>query len=91
LTKYSTRRNSHSLLSFVLEPEQVYRRRLNKLSSRRILSQQGFESIYDLHLFFDNQPIFQEMDDLFTPFDFSAIAGYPHALSEKDLEKLPTF
>ena len=31
------------------------------------------------------------MDDLFAPFDFSAIAGYPHALPEKTLEKLPTF
>ena len=31
------------------------------------------------------------MDDLFAPFDFSAIAGYPHALPEKALEKLPTF
>ena len=31
------------------------------------------------------------MDDLFAPFDFSAIAGYPHALLEKALEKLPIF
>ena len=31
------------------------------------------------------------MDDLFSPFDFTAIVGYPHALPEKDLEKLPTF
>jgi hypothetical protein len=91
LTKYSTRRNSHGLLSFVPEPEQIYRRRLNKLSSRRILSQQGFESISDLHLLFDNQPIVQEMDDLFTRFHFSSIAGYPHALLEKALKKLPTF
>lgn len=31
------------------------------------------------------------MDDLFAPFDFNAIVGYPHALPEKALEKLPTF
>ena len=91
MTKYSTRRNSHGLLSFVPEPEQVYRRRLNTLSSRIILNQQGFESISDLHLLFDNQPIFEEMDDLFSPFNFTAIARYPHALPEKALEKLPTF
>ena len=91
LTKYSTRRNFHGLLSFVPEPEQVYRRKLHRLSSRRILSQQGFESISNLHLLFDNQPIFEEMDDIFSPFDFTAIVGYPHALSEKALEKLPTF
>ena len=91
MTKYSTRRNSQGLLSFVPQPEQVYRGRLNKLASCRILSQQGFQSISNLHLLFDNQPIFQEMDDLFAPFDFSAIAGYPHALPEKALEKLPTF
>ena len=91
LTKYSTRTNSHGLLSFVPELEQVYRRRLHRLSSRRILRQQEFESISDLHLLFYNQPIFEEMDDLFSPFDFSAIAGYPNALLEKALEKLPTF
>lgn len=31
------------------------------------------------------------MDDLFSPFDFTTIARYPHALPEKDLQKLPTF
>ena len=31
------------------------------------------------------------MDDLFSPFDFNAIAGYPHALLEKALEKFPSF
>jgi len=42
-------------------------------------------------LLFDNQQIFEEMDDVFSPFDFTAIVGYPHALLEKALEKLPTF
>jgi hypothetical protein len=33
----------------------------------------------------------EEMDDYFSPLDFSAINGYPHALPEKAIEKLPSF
>ena len=31
------------------------------------------------------------MDDLYAPLDFSTINGYPHVISEKGLEKLPSF
>jgi len=31
------------------------------------------------------------MDDYFSPLDFSAINGYPHAILEKEIEKLPSF
>jgi hypothetical protein len=62
LTKYSTRRNSEGLVDFIPEPEQVYRRRLAKASSRRILSHLGFESISDIHLFFVNNSVNLEME-----------------------------
>jgi hypothetical protein len=93
LTKYSTRRNSQGLVNFIPEPEKVYRRRLNKLTSRRILDHLGFESISDIHLLFNNSSLENslEMDDLYKPCDFTAINGYPHAILEKALEKLPSF
>ena len=31
------------------------------------------------------------MDDYFSPLDFSNINGYPHAILEKSIEKLPSF
>jgi hypothetical protein len=31
------------------------------------------------------------MDDYFSPLDFSTINGYPHAIPEKAIEKLPSF
>jgi hypothetical protein len=68
LTKYSTRRNSQGLVDFIPEPEKVYRRRLNKLTSRRILDHLGFESISDIHLLFNNSSL--EMDDYFSPLIF---------------------
>jgi hypothetical protein len=40
-------------------------------------------------LLFNNSSL--EMDDYFSPLDFSAINGYPHALPEKATEKLPSF
>jgi hypothetical protein len=88
LTKYSTRRNSQGLLNFIPESKKVYRR-LNKLTSRRILDHLRFESIYDIYLLFNNSSL--KMDDLYKPCDFTAINGYPHAIPEKDLDKLPSF
>jgi hypothetical protein len=83
LTKYSTRRNSEGLVDFIPEPEQVYRRRLAKASSRRILSHLGFESIYDIHLFFANNSVNLEMA-IYDPCDFSNINGYPHAIPKNN-------
>jgi hypothetical protein len=31
-----------------------------------------------------------EMDDYFSPLDFSNINGYPHAIPKKDIEKSPS-
>jgi hypothetical protein len=97
LTKYSTRRNSQGLVDFIPEPEKVYRRRLAKLASHRILDQLASESIFYIHLLFykDSSLNFNftkvEMDDYFSPLDFSAINGYPHAILRKTIEKLPSF
>jgi hypothetical protein len=97
LTKYSTRRNSQGLVDFIHEPEKVYKRRLAKLASHRILDQLTSESIFYIHLLFDKDSslIFNfakvEMDDYFRPLDFSAINGYPHVILEKTIEKLPYF
>lgn len=78
------------MINFIPKPEQVYRRRLNRLTSHRILGHLEFDSISDIHLFFKNLQV-EEMVDLFSPLDFSAINGYPHASLDKALEKLPTF
>jgi hypothetical protein len=91
LTKYSTRRNSQGLANFIPEPQKVYRRRLAKLASHRILDQLASESISDIHFLFYLNFERKEMDDYFSPLDFSTINGYPHALPEKAIEKLPSF
>ena len=31
------------------------------------------------------------MGDLFKPLDFTAIAGYPHQIPDKSIEKVPSF
>jgi hypothetical protein len=89
LIKYSTRRNSEGLVNVIPKPEQVYRRRLAKATSRRILSHLGSASIFDIHFLFVNNCI-SEMD-IYDPCDFSNINGYPHAILEKTIEKLPSF
>ena len=63
---------------------------MNKLTSRRIVDHFGFESISDIHLLFNNLQV-EEMDDYFSPLDFSAINGYPQAIPEKPLDKLSYF
>ena len=99
LPRYSTRRNSEGLLSFILEPEKVYRRRLNKLASRRILEDLGSQSLSDIHsLFLEinyqeniNTSVSDIMGEYFTQLDFSQIAGQPHRLPDKAVEKLPMY
>ena len=96
---YSTKRNSEGLLSFILEPEKVYRRRLNKLASRRILEDLGSQSLSDIHsLFLEtnsqeniNTSVSDIMGEYFTQLDFSQIASQPHRLPDKVVEKLPMF
>ena len=74
-SRYSTRRNYEGLLNFIPEPEQVYRRRLNKLASRRILENLGSESVLDIRSLFEennNQNCFSDiMGEYFTQLDFS--------------------
>jgi len=91
LTKYSTRRNSQGLVDFIHEPEKVYKRRLAKLASHRILDQLTSESIFYKvsSLIFNFAKV--EMDDYFRPIDFSVINGCPHVILEKTIEKLPSF
>jgi len=89
-TKYSTRRKSQGLVNFIPEPENVYRRRLNKITSCKILNSLLFESISNIHTLFNNLQV-EEMDDYFSPLDFAQINGYPHALPEKDIEKFCSF
>ena len=99
LPRYSTRRNSEGLLSFIPEPEKVYRRRLNKLASCRILENLGSQSLSDIHsLFLENNSqenintcVSDIMGEYFTQLDFSQIAGQPHRLPDKAVEKLPMY
>jgi hypothetical protein len=90
LTKYSTRRNSEGLLNFFPEPEKVYRRRLAKASYPRVHSHLGTESISDIHLLFVNKRFTSEMA-IYDKCNFTAINNYPHALTKKAIEKLPSF
>jgi len=65
---------------------------LTKASSRRTLGALAFQALADIHLLFvDSQNQSLDMaNDLFNPLDFSVIAGYPHDLPEKAIDKLPT-
>ena len=79
------------MVDFIPDPEKVLRRRLNKLSSRRILAELGSESVSDIHLLFPentNTSVSDIMGEYFTQLDFSQIAGQPHHLPDKDVEKL---
>ena len=99
LPRYSTRRNFEGLLSFIPEPEKVYRRRLNKLASCRILEDLGSQSLSDIHSLFletnsqvnTNTSESDIMGEYFTQLDFSQIAGQPHRLPNKAVENLPMF
>jgi hypothetical protein len=56
----------------------------------------GFKSISDIHLLFNNFSLDSnflqvEMEDYFSPLDFSNVNGYPRVLPEKAIDKLPAF
>ena len=90
-SRYSTRRNSVGLVDFILDLEKVLRRRLNKLSSRKILVELGSESISDIHILFPentNTTVSDIMGEYFTQLDFSQIVGQPHCLPYKAVKKL---
>jgi uncharacterized protein YjiS (DUF1127 family) len=99
--RYPNRRNPQGLAYFLLELERVYRRRLNKLASRRLLESLGEEAISDIHhLFLDNNPTTVNttitnpnsiMGDLLRPLNFAGIQGAPHAIPDKAIDKLPSF
>ena len=90
-SRYSTRRNSEGLINFIPESEKVYRKRLNKLPSRRILEELGSESVSDIHLLFqenlenfeNNNCFLATMGEFFTQLNFTQIAGQPHDVPEK--------
>ena len=85
-SRYSTRRNSVGLVNFIPDPKKVLRRRLNKLSSRRILSELGSEFVSDIHLLFPentNTTISDIMGKYFTQLDFSQTVGQPYRLPDK--------
>ena len=68
-SRYSTRRNSEGLFDFILDPEQVYKRRVNKLASHRIIAELGSESVSDIHILFPentNTTISNIMGEYFT-------------------------
>lgn len=89
--KVSTRRNPSGLVSSILEPERVYRLRLNRLSSSRILAYLGQEFLIDIHLLFGAQIEQDAMDNFFAPCDISNINDYPNNIPNKAIEKLPSF
>jgi hypothetical protein len=64
---------------------------LNKQNSRRILENLRLESILDIHHLFEESNPPEDMGDFFSPLEFTAIVGYPHVVTEKAIEKLPSF
>ena len=68
---------------------------MNKLASCRILENLGFEFVLDIRNLFEennNQNCFSDtMGEYFTQLNFSQIAGQPHRLLDKAVEKLPMF
>ena len=87
------------MLNFIPEPEKVYRRRLNKLASRRILEELGSESVSDIHLLFqensenfeNNNCFLSTMGEFFTQLNFTQISGQPHDIPEKAIDKIMAF
>jgi hypothetical protein len=57
--KYISRSTSQGVTYSFLEPEKVYRRRLNRLAPRRLLESLGEEALSDIQFLFqtNNQPI----------------------------------
>jgi hypothetical protein len=100
--KYTTRSTTQGLIYSFPEPEQVYRRRINRLPPRRLLLDNlGEEALTDIQYLFqnNNQPTVNNpnpnpnltMSIFLRPLNFAAIQGSPHAVPEKAIDKLPTF
>ena len=82
------------MVDFIPDPEKVLWRRLNRLSSRRILAELGSESILDIHILFPentNTTISGIMGEYFTQLEFSQKSSQPHHLPDKAVEKLPMY
>ena len=102
IKRYPTRSTSQGLFFPFPEPEQVYRRRVNRLPPRRLhLEHLGDEALTDIQYLFpnNNQPTVNNpipnpnlnMGSFLTPLNFAAIQGYPHQIPEKAIDKLPAF
>jgi ribonuclease HI len=100
--KYTTRNTSQGVIYSFLEPEKVYRRRLNRLAPRRLLESLGEEALTDIQYLFqtnNNQSTVNTptnnpnvvMSAFLRPLKFTAIQGAPHAIPDKAIEKLPCF
>ena len=100
--RYTTRRTARGLFCPFPGPEQVYRRRINRLPPRRLqLEHLGDEALTDIQYLFpnNNQPTVNNptpnpnlnMGSFLTPLNFAAIQGAPQAVSEKSIDKLPIF
>jgi hypothetical protein len=100
--RYTTRRTAQGLFCPFPEPEQVYRRRINRLPPRRLqLEHLGDEALTDIQYLFpnNNQPTVNNptpnpnltMGSFLTPLNLAAIQGSPHQIPEKAIDKLPTF
>jgi hypothetical protein len=100
--RYPTRGTAQGLFCPFPEPEQVYRRRINRLPPRRLhLENLGDEALPDIQYLFpnNNQPTVSNpthtpnlaMGSFLTPLNFAAIQGYPHQIPEKAIDKLPAF
>jgi hypothetical protein len=99
--RYPTRRTAQGLFYPFPEPEQLFRRRINRLPpSRPQLEYLGEEAITDIQYLFqnNNQPTVNNplntnltMGSFLRPLNFAAIQGYPHQVPEKAIDKLTTF
>jgi hypothetical protein len=84
-----------------IKPEQVYRRRLNRLAPRSLFESLREEALNDIQYLFqtNNQPTVNNsinnpnilMATFLSPLNFAAIQGSPHDVPEKDIDKLPIF
>jgi hypothetical protein len=100
--KYTTRSTAQGLIYSFLEPEKVYRRRLNRLAPRRLLLDHlGEDALTDIQYLFlnNNQPTVNNpttnpnltMSIFLRPLNFAAIQGFSHAVPERAIDKLPAF
>jgi hypothetical protein len=99
--KYTTRSTSQVVTYSFLEPEQVYRRRLNHLAPRRLLENLGEETLNDIQFLFqtNNPPTVNTKTTnsnvttsmFMRPLNFATIQGDPHTILDKAIEKLPCF